>query len=215
MIEFGKTLRAARESKGMSIGQLAEKTRLAPTTVQDLESENFSRIAAPIYGRGFVKLYCEAVGLDPKPHIDEFMEIFSGNCETEIRERPLPSREDTIAHESPSEISVSQATKSESDLFDQPSESESPISTVLPNPPLSRYAAPIRQNASGFDFHVTLRLGILAAIALVTLALLFFGLRAIYRATTGDVDREQKADTQTTVEPTTRTPQKIPSLYID
>lgn len=87
MIEFGKTLKEAREAKGMTLAQLAEATRILPSTVEDLENENFTRIPAPIYGRGFVKLYCEAVGLDPKPMIAEFMEIFSGNRPPVIQER--------------------------------------------------------------------------------------------------------------------------------
>lgn len=87
MIEFGKTLRLAREAKGYTVSQLAEATRMIHQTIEDLENENFTRIAAPIYGRGFVKLYCEAVGLDPKPMVAEFMEIFSGNRELGIKER--------------------------------------------------------------------------------------------------------------------------------
>ena len=85
MIEFGKTLRLAREAKGYSVSQLAEATRMINQTIEDLENENFTRIAAPIYGRGFVKLYCEEVGLDPKPMIAEFMEIFNGNRELGIK----------------------------------------------------------------------------------------------------------------------------------
>ena len=91
MIEFGKSLKDAREAKGITVAQMVELTHLAPTTISELESEDFSRIAAPIYGRGFVKLYCEAVGLDPKPFVAEFMEIYSGNHDTGIKERPVPS----------------------------------------------------------------------------------------------------------------------------
>ena len=91
MIEFGKSLKEAREAKGITVAQMVELTHLAPTTISELESEDFSRIAAPIYGRGFVKLYCEAVGLDPKPFVAEFMEIYSGNHDTGIKERPAPS----------------------------------------------------------------------------------------------------------------------------
>ena len=89
MIEFGATLRAAREAKGYTVAQIAEITHMAPSTVDDLEREDFSRIAAPIYGRGFVKLYCEAVGLDPKPIVAEFMDIYNGNRDTTIKERPV------------------------------------------------------------------------------------------------------------------------------
>ena len=79
MIEFGKTLRTARESKGLTTGQVAEKTHMMIQMVEGLENEDFSKIVAPIYGRGFVKLYCEVVGLEPKPLVDAFMEIYSGS----------------------------------------------------------------------------------------------------------------------------------------
>lgn len=79
MIEFGNTLRQAREAKGYTVSQIAEMTHMMTTVVSDLENERFSKIAAPIYGRGFVKLYCEAVGIDPKPLIDQFMVLYNGN----------------------------------------------------------------------------------------------------------------------------------------
>lgn len=78
MIEFGKTLREAREAKGYTVSQLAEKTHIMHQIVEEMEIERFTRIPAPIYGRGFVKLYCEAVGLDPKPFIAAYMELQSG-----------------------------------------------------------------------------------------------------------------------------------------
>lgn len=89
MIEFGKTLREAREAKGLTTGQIAESTHMMVQMVESLEHEDFTRIAAPIYGRGFVRLYCEAVGLDPKPMVEEFMEIYSGNRAPVIRTRPV------------------------------------------------------------------------------------------------------------------------------
>ena len=88
MIPLGKTLREAREAKGLTISQIAETTHMLSAMVQDLENEDFTRLPAPIYGRGFVKLYCEAVGLDPKPMIAEFMDLFNGVHEPTIRERP-------------------------------------------------------------------------------------------------------------------------------
>lgn len=89
MIEFGKTLRAAREAKGLSIAQIAEATRMLTRVVENLENENFSDLPAPIYGRGFVKLYCEQVGLDPKPMVAEFMEIYNGARDIGIKEKPV------------------------------------------------------------------------------------------------------------------------------
>ena len=75
MIEFGETLRKTREQKGLTTSQVAQTTHLLVQQIEALEREDFSKIAAPIYGRGFVKLYCEALGLDHKPFVEEFMAI--------------------------------------------------------------------------------------------------------------------------------------------
>lgn len=90
MIEFGDTLRKTREQKGLSTSQVAQTTHLLAQQIEALEREDFSKIAAPIYGRGFVKLYCEALGLDPKPFVEEFMAIYTGNKMRPIR-RKMPT----------------------------------------------------------------------------------------------------------------------------
>ena len=74
---FGQTLRTAREAKGLTASELAARTHLLVQSVEGLENEDFRRIPAPIYGRGFVKLYCETVGLDPKPLQAEFMSLYT------------------------------------------------------------------------------------------------------------------------------------------
>lgn len=75
---FGQTLREAREAKGYTIAQMADMTHIMARTIEGLETEDFSSLAAPIYGRGFVKLCCQTLGLDPKPMIDEFMALYNG-----------------------------------------------------------------------------------------------------------------------------------------
>ena len=75
---LGASLRQAREAKGQTLSQVAEATRIMVQVVEDLEREDFRRIAAPIYGRGFLKLYAEHLEIDPEPLIREFMEIYTG-----------------------------------------------------------------------------------------------------------------------------------------
>lgn len=91
MIDFGNTLKAAREAKGLTVKQIAESTHMMVQMVESLEREDFTRIVAPIYGRGFVKLYCEAVDLDPQPMVAEFMDIFTHKRPPTIHTRiPTP-----------------------------------------------------------------------------------------------------------------------------
>ncbi len=138
MIPFGETLKAAREAKGLEQGDIAARTHMMTSIVADLENEDFSHIAAPIYGRGFVRLYCETVGLDPKPMIAEFMEIFNGNRESAIRERPVAPTitpetqeespiEERIETKTPVPQEVAVAPSTEEEKHEEPISSEPPI----------------------------------------------------------------------------------------
>ena len=75
---FGEILRNARVQKGLTPSDVAESTHMLVQVVEGLEKEDFRRIAAPIYGRGFVKLYAELLELDPEPLIRDFMNLYSG-----------------------------------------------------------------------------------------------------------------------------------------
>ena len=89
MTYFGETIRKAREAKGLTTSQVAEKTHIIVQIVNAMEKEDFHQIKAAIYGRGFVKLICECLDLDPKPLIAEFMDIYEGR-------RPPVSRDAVI-----------------------------------------------------------------------------------------------------------------------
>ncbi len=73
---LGRKLSDARKRRGVSQSEVASATRMKVQIVNSLEEEDFSKIAAPIYGKGFIKLYAEYVGLDPQPLIDEYMNEF-------------------------------------------------------------------------------------------------------------------------------------------
>ena len=249
MMEFGKSLRAAREAKGFTVLQLAETTHLAPSVVENLENEDFSHIAAPLYGRGFVKLYCEAVGLAPKPMIDQFMDLLNGTTEPRIRERPVAPEAPAATSENPPEDEPIPEPPPQQDLFRSQtplderrnlppaSAPAAPVSAPKDEPAMSKYASPFRmaQNAST---QRVWRTGVLALIAFAVILLLFFGLKALYRATSSGPAPEKpettapaataqaettqaktaQAETTSAKEKTPATPrtaQDIPSLYID
>ncbi len=97
-MSMGETLKNAREQRGLSTSAVAESTHMMVQIVDDLEKEDFSRIAAPIYGRGFVKLYAEYLELDPTPLVNEFMDIYSGRRTPVVGRRhvepaPAPANE--------------------------------------------------------------------------------------------------------------------------
>lgn len=77
-MSLGKTLREARERKGYTTEYVAEQTRMMRQLVEELEQDDFHRIVAAIYGRGFIKLYAECVEISPEPLLAEFNETYKG-----------------------------------------------------------------------------------------------------------------------------------------
>lgn len=232
MIEFGKTLRTAREAKGITVSQIAEKTHMLVQIVEGLENENFEKIAAPIYGRGFVKLYCEAVGLNPKPMIEEFMEVFSGN------------RKKVSGSSGSAETCAEIPAKAAVPPPPPPLPAEPPIVKPEPAEPPefdfaatggSRYSAPmpIDDGPRAFSLpKINWRLALLALVAIAVVAVIFTGVRALYRATmnenvcTGDECREtvsaaeQAGDgdevrSATLKAPSDRKPLPVKPFYLD
>ena len=242
-MEFGKSLREAREAKGYTIAQIAESTHVMASVIEGLEKEDFSRIAAPIYGRGFVKLYCEAVGLDAKPFVDEFMAIVNGEHEIKIKERPVTATEPpppaALPHLPPP--SAQEPAAVERDLFTQdepvaaePPPAASPISypeqspAAEPKAGFSRYASPFRSEDRMAPALPVLpwRLILLGVAGLAILLILACGIRALYRATSTKPASEAESVTATPMatppanqpaaKPAARAKkQDIPSLYID
>lgn len=84
-MSFGEILRNARIQRGLSPSEVAEGTHMLVQIVEALEREDLKRIAAPIYGRGFVKLYAEFLELDHEPLIRDFMDLYDGGRVPSIR----------------------------------------------------------------------------------------------------------------------------------
>ncbi len=219
MIEFGQTLRQAREAKGLTTRQIAETTHMMVQMVENLENENFSKIVAPIYGRGFVKLYCEAVGIDPKPLIAEFMDIYNGNREPTIRLRETPAAPPLPPEpELEPEVALEPEATPEPELKPRtasPFRLESEPTSAFRAPP-SRYAAPmpLEEPKEPLSLNIPPAVWRIAALVCVAGVILWIGwlwITALYRATMGT-----PAPVETpAVEAAPRQPITLPPLYID
>lgn len=62
---IGARLRSAREKKGLTILQAAEKLHLDARVLDFLEAEDFASLDAPVYVRGHLRRYAELVGESP------------------------------------------------------------------------------------------------------------------------------------------------------
>jgi cytoskeleton protein RodZ len=76
---FGQMLRSAREVTGLTLSQLSETTRINVDFLGALEDGEFQRLPSPVFGRGFLRSICKALGLDPKDYIAAFDEAVRSN----------------------------------------------------------------------------------------------------------------------------------------
>jgi transcriptional regulator with XRE-family HTH domain len=71
--DFGTTLRAAREARGISLRQIANTTKISVAALIALERNDVSRLPGGIFTRSFIRSYADEVGLDPEQAIRDFL----------------------------------------------------------------------------------------------------------------------------------------------
>ena len=74
--DTGATLRGARERKGVTLRQIAERTKISVAALEALERNDISRLPGGIFSRAFVRSYANEVGLDAEATIQAFMAQF-------------------------------------------------------------------------------------------------------------------------------------------
>ena len=75
-MDIGADLRAAREAKGMSLGTLAQRTRIQPRMLIAIEANDVATIPPRPFGRGFVRAYATEVDRDPERTVLDYFAQF-------------------------------------------------------------------------------------------------------------------------------------------
>jgi len=74
--DFGSRLREARERKGVSLREIANRTKISVAVLEALERNDITRLPGGIFSRAFVRAYASEVGLDPESTIQDFVAQF-------------------------------------------------------------------------------------------------------------------------------------------
>ncbi len=70
--ELGHILREARETKGLTLREVQEKTRISSRFLEALEMGDYDRLPTPTHVRGFLRNYARFLGLDPNPLLERY-----------------------------------------------------------------------------------------------------------------------------------------------
>ncbi len=74
MESVGEFFRQVRETKGLTVDEVASKTRIRSDFVKALEEGNFAKLPDQVFARGFVRSYARSLGLDEEDAIHRFVQ---------------------------------------------------------------------------------------------------------------------------------------------
>jgi len=75
--EPGEALRRWRERRGLSLSEVGVRTKISPMTLENIEQQQFDRLPAPVYLRGFLLQYLALLGV---PQGEELAERYLARC---------------------------------------------------------------------------------------------------------------------------------------
>ena len=64
-MSVGEALSQAREAAGLTIDDVASQTKIRPTILMAMESDDFSGCGGEAYARGQLRSIAQVVGIDP------------------------------------------------------------------------------------------------------------------------------------------------------
>ena len=106
METIGYKLKAAREKIKLSRADVAKAVRINTQYVEAIENNEFHKLIAPIYAKGFIKLYAQCVQLDPAPLMCQFSALEVA-VELSPAGRKLPDKKEVFSQKKRRFLNVS------------------------------------------------------------------------------------------------------------
>jgi len=72
MISIINRLKEAREEKGIPLEKASKDTRISLKFLKALEEEKYEVFSAEVYLKGFMRIYAQYLGLNPKELLEDY-----------------------------------------------------------------------------------------------------------------------------------------------
>jgi cytoskeletal protein RodZ len=93
MESIGEFFKQVRETKGLTIDEVASKTRIRTDFVKALEDGNFAKLPDQVFARGFVRSYARSLGLDEDDAIHRFVQSAGAYYDKQVERERLKVRQ--------------------------------------------------------------------------------------------------------------------------
>ena len=87
MSSLGATFRRERETRGISLEEIAEETRIGIRLLRAIENEQFDRLPGGIFDKSFVRQYARYLGLDEELAVREYLQAVAAGREAASSQR--------------------------------------------------------------------------------------------------------------------------------
>ena len=76
MATLGERLRLARERAGLSIDDIAVRTKIQGSLLEAIERDDFEHVPGGLFVRGFLRAYAREVGLEPEAVVADYLDHY-------------------------------------------------------------------------------------------------------------------------------------------
>lgn len=96
-MRIGETFKQARKERGLSLEEIAEKTKIRSRYLEAIEEENFGLLPGRVYVKGFLRNYAKYLGLNPEPLVALYEERYPGEQPAAVAAE-VPVRKEKKVH---------------------------------------------------------------------------------------------------------------------
>ena len=152
MESVGEFFRQVRETKGLTVDEVASKTRIRTDFVKALEEGNFAKLPDQVFARGFVRSYARSLGLDEEDAIHRFIQSAGAFYEKQgererLRQRQVEEERRRKANRKAVGIAIAVAIVTLIFLLSREQSSTLVRRSGSDAPPLSKKSAPFAKDA--------------------------------------------------------------------
>lgn len=92
MAALKKTLGLAqmRVRNGVTLSEIAEKTKISKYFLQAIEDEQFSKLPGGVFSRSYIRQYAEAVGIGDGTLLETYSDWLAANSDAPRPKQPAP-----------------------------------------------------------------------------------------------------------------------------
>jgi hypothetical protein len=94
---FGISLRRARQTRALSLGEISSSTKVPRSALELIEDGKLDGLPADVFVRGFIRSYARAVGVNEVQPLAQFDKALRARAEAARAESALPVIDPTIA----------------------------------------------------------------------------------------------------------------------